>query len=93
MRGQILRIRSTPSQALLSRTGGGNNSRLASLTHSRSILSLPAGSDISITMSNLSVSEARAKLRSHFSTFQGDSDTYGKGKQPIQIIYVWAPAN
>jgi methyl halide transferase len=32
-------------------------------------------------MANVSVAEARAKLRSHFSssTFQGDSEAYGKG--------------
>lgn len=37
------------------------------------------------TMSNLSVTEARAKLSSHFSssTFQGDSDNYGKGWEAL----------
>jgi hypothetical protein len=49
------------------------------LPYAQSILSLPA-SNQSIAMSNLSVAEARAKLRSHFSTFQGPSYADGWDK-------------
>jgi hypothetical protein len=49
------------------------------LLSSRPALSFSTGHPT--TMSNLSVTEARARLSSHFSTstFQGNSDKYGKG--------------